>query len=68
MTMIGGKSLIELRIMREDEVRIAMENWPKSKLLIAYKYLRACGMSMEFVDQKINAALTTESKEGSSRT
>ena len=63
MSLTGGKTLIEMRIMREEEVRVVIEDWPQAKLLIAYKYLRARGLGMDNIDNKIDDALRAEIKQ-----
>lgn len=60
MSLIGGLSFNELKTMRQDEVRIVMEDWSDLKLTIAYKYLRGRGFSMESVDYRIDAAIKAE--------
>lgn len=64
MTLTGGKTFDEYKTMRDEEVRVVIADWPAAKLLIAFQYLRARGLSMESISSKIDAALRLEMKEG----
>jgi len=50
----------ELRREREEEVRLALEAWPQSKLCIAYQYLHALGIKIASIDYQIEKALRLE--------
>lgn len=64
MALIGGLSLIELKKMREEEVRVVIEDWSPAKKLITFQYLKAGGLSMDNIEHRIDSALRTEMKEG----
>lgn len=55
--------LLDYKKEREEEVRIVLEDWPRSKLLIAYKYENARGVTLCNIDHEIDKALRDEFKQ-----
>jgi len=64
MALIGGLPLIELKKLREEEVRVVIEDWSPAKKLIAFQYFKASGLSTENIGNNIDNALRMELKEG----
>ena len=64
MALIGGLNLVELKKLREEEVRVVIEDWSPAKKLITFQYLKASGLSTENIEYKIDNALRVEIKEG----
>lgn len=52
--------ILELRKLREEEVRVVIEAWPKSKQLIGYQFLHASGCTLSGIDYEIDHALKKE--------
>lgn len=52
----------EYKKQREEEVRLVLEDWPLSKLLIGYKYENARGVTLCNIDHEIDKALKEEMK------
>ena len=59
-------SKLERKKQYEEEVRIAIELWPKAKQKIAYEYLRnGCGCTMDGIHSAIEKDLEREEKKNS---
>ena len=56
-------NIIELKKLREEEVRVVIEDWSPAKKLITFQYLKASGLSMDSIENKIDNALRIEIKE-----
>ena len=52
------------KILHQDAVKATVDNWPRSKQLIAYKYLNALGCKLDGMDYEIDKEITKELKQG----
>lgn len=48
------------KTLEQDEVKSTIDNWPRSKQLITYKYLNALDCRLEDIDFKINREIIKE--------
>lgn len=64
MSLVGGTTIVELKTLREDEIRAAVNDFSELKLNILYKYLQALGCHSAGIDARIEALLQKEWKEG----
>jgi hypothetical protein len=44
----------------QDAVKATVDNWPRSKQLITYKYLNTLGCRLEAIDYEIDKAIKME--------
>jgi hypothetical protein len=57
-------SAITLKILHQDAIKATVDNWPRSRQLIAYKYLNALGCKLDGMDYEIDKEITKELKQG----
>ena len=53
-------SAITLKILHQDAIKATVDNWPRSKQLITYKYLNALGCKLDRIDYDIDKAIKNE--------
>ena len=57
-------SAITLKILHQDAIKATVDNWPRSKQLIAYKYLNALGCKLDGMDYEIDKEIKKELEQG----
>jgi hypothetical protein len=57
-------SAMTLKILHQDAIKAMVDNWPRSKQLIAYKYLNALGCNLEGMDYEIDTEIKKELEQG----
>jgi hypothetical protein len=53
-------SAMTCKILLQDAVKATVDNWPRSKHLITYKYLNTLGCKLEAIDYEIAKAIKNE--------
>jgi hypothetical protein len=56
-----------LKILHQDAIKATVDNWPRSKQLIAYKYLNALGCKLDGIDYEIDKETKKEFRGGDDR-
>lgn len=52
------------KTLHQDAVKATLDNWPRSKQLITYKYLNTMDCRMDDIDYQISKALAKEMEQG----
>jgi hypothetical protein len=52
------------KILHQDAVKVTVDNWPRSKQLITYKYLNAIGCKLDSIDYEIDKEINKELEQG----
>lgn len=52
------------KTMHQDAVKATVDNWPRSKQLITYKYLNALGCKLDGIDHEIDKEIKNELQQG----
>ena len=53
-------SAMTRKILHQDAIKATVDNWPRSKQLIAYKYLNALGCKLNSIDYEIDKEITKD--------
>jgi hypothetical protein len=53
-------SAMTCKILLQDAVKAIVDNWPRSKQLITYKYLNTLGCRLDRIDDDIDKAIKME--------
>jgi hypothetical protein len=51
---------ITRKTLHQDAVKATVDNWPRSKQLITYKYLNALGCKLDSLDYEIDKEIKKE--------
>jgi hypothetical protein len=52
------------KTLHQDSVKATLDNWPRSKQLIAYKYLNTLGCKLDDIDYQIDKEIKKELEQG----
>lgn len=52
------------KTLHQDAVKATVDNWPRSKQLITYKYLNALGAKLDGIDHEIAKEIAKELEQG----
>jgi hypothetical protein len=52
------------KTLHQDTVKATVNNWPRSKQLITYKYLNALGCKLDSIDYEIDREIKNELQQG----
>jgi hypothetical protein len=57
-------SAVTRKTLHQDAVKATVDNWPRSKQLITYKYLNALGCKLDSLDYEIDKEIKKELEQG----